>query len=89
VEVRNIAAELIRSGDSLWSSVECEIRRDRVIVYVRLSATHGHGVEGALVESERVFNSVLAGRDWLAAVRCTDRVCRTFKSRRSGAGLSS
>ena len=88
MEVRNIAAELTRSGDSLWSSVECEIRRDRVIVYARLSANHGQCVEGALVESERVFNSVLAGRDWLAAVRWTDRVCRTFKSRRSGDDLS-
>jgi hypothetical protein len=83
MEVRNIAAELIRSGDSLWSQVECEIRHDCVIVYARLSANQGHGVEGALAESERVFHSVLAGREWLAAVHWTDRVCRTFKSRRS------
>jgi hypothetical protein len=83
MEVRNITAELIRSGESLWSQVECEIRRDCVIVYARLCANEGHGVEGALAESERVFNSVLAGRDWLAAVHWTDRMCRTFKSRRS------
>ena len=86
MEVRNIAAELSRSGDALWSSLECEIRRDRVIVYARLSPHQAHDVRDALVESERVFNSVLAGRDWLAAVHWSDRVCRTFKSPRAGDG---
>jgi hypothetical protein len=79
MEVRNITAELIRSGESLWSQVECEIRRDCVIVYARLCANEGHGVEGALAESERVFNSVLAGRDWLAAV--CDLVARAEQRR--------
>ena len=84
MRTHKIAAELIRRGDSLWSSVECEVKRDRVIVYARLSAHHAHGVQGALVESERLFSSVLAGCDWLAAVRWSDRLCRTFKSPRSG-----
>lgn len=84
MEMRNIAAELLRSGGSLWSTVECAVRSDRVVVYARLSAIHADGVEGALVASQQVFNSVLAGRDWLAAVHWNDRLCRTFKSPRSG-----
>jgi hypothetical protein len=84
MEMRAIAADLIRGGDSLWSSVECEMKRDRVIVYARLSAHQPHDVHHALVESERVFNSVLAGRDWLAAVHWSDRLCRTFRSGPSG-----
>jgi hypothetical protein len=59
------------------------VKRDRIIVYARLSARQAHGVQGALVESERVFNSVLAGCDWVAAVHWSDRLCRTFKSPRS------
>jgi hypothetical protein len=81
MRTRKIAADLIRRGDSLWSSVECEVKRDRVIVYARLSAHRARGIQGALVESERVFNSVLAGCDWVAAVQWSDRLCRTFKSR--------
>lgn len=81
--MHDITADLLRSGGSLWSTVECDVRSDRVIVYARLRANHTHGVEGALVESERIFNSVLAGREWLAAVHWTDRLCRTFKSRPS------
>ena len=83
MEMRTIAADLLKNGGSLWSSIECDVRRDRVIVYARLRPNHAQGVEGALVESERVFNSVLAGRDWLAAVQWADRLCRTFKSPRA------
>ena len=85
MRTRKIAADLIRRGDSLWSSVQCEVRGDRVVVYARLSARRTHGVHGALVESESVFNSVLAGCDWVAAVHWSDRLCRTFKSPRSAA----
>jgi hypothetical protein len=37
MKTRKIAADLIGRGDALWS-VECEVKRDRVIVYERLSA---------------------------------------------------
>ena len=83
MKTHKIAADLVRRGDSLWSSVECEVKRDCIIVYARLSAHQTHGVQSALVESERVFSSVLAGCDWLAAVHWSDRLCRTFKSPRS------
>jgi hypothetical protein len=73
----SIAAKLLQSGDSLWSSVECDVKCDRVIVYARLRANPPLGVAGALAESERVFNLVLAG-DWLATVQWSDRLCRTF-----------
>jgi hypothetical protein len=77
MKTHSIAAQLLQSGDSLWSSVECDVKCDRVIVYARLRANPPQGVEGALSESERVFNSVLAG-DWLATVHWSGRLCRTF-----------
>ena len=80
METRNIAAELLESGCSLWSSVECDVKHDRVIVYARLRANPVLGVEGALAASERVLSSVLGGREWLAAVQVSDRLCRTFKA---------
>jgi len=78
MEMDNIAAELLSNGDSLWSSVECDVKRDRVIVYARLRINPPLGVESALAASERVFHSVLGGRDWLAAVHWSERLCRTF-----------
>jgi hypothetical protein len=78
MEMHGIAAELLATGESLWSSVECDMKRDRVIVYARLRANPPLGVAGALAESERVFNAVLDGRDWLAAVQWSERLCRTF-----------
>jgi hypothetical protein len=89
MRTHKLAADLIRSGDALWSSVACEMKRDRIIVYARLSAHRARGVQVALVESERVLNSVLAGCDWVAAVQWSDRLCRTFKSPRSGGASSS
>jgi hypothetical protein len=77
-KMHDIAADLLESGDSLWSSVECDVRNDRVIIYARLRLNPPLGVEGALAESERVFNSVLDGRHWLAAVQWSERLCRTF-----------
>jgi len=79
----DLATELLNSGDSLWSSVECDVKHDVVIVYARLRANSPLGVEGALAESERVFSSVLGGQDWLAAVHWSERVCRTFAAPRS------
>ncbi|HET8697373.1 MAG TPA: hypothetical protein VFO94_07810 [Gammaproteobacteria bacterium] len=78
-----IAAQLLENGDSLWSHVECDVKRDRVIVYARLHANSPLGVQGALVASERVLTSVLGERDWLAAVQWSDRLCRTFTAQRT------
>ena len=78
MKMHDIAAELLSSGDSLWSSVECDLKRDRVIVYARLRVNPPRGVESALAASERVFYSVLDGHDWLAAVQWSERLCRTF-----------
>ena len=77
-----IASELLRCGDSLWSWVECDVKRDCVVIYARLRANPSLGVEHALAESERVFKSVLEHRlerhNWLAAVQWSERLCRTF-----------
>ena len=78
MEPHDIEAELLESGDSLWSSVECDVKRDRVIVYARLRTNPPLGVESALAASERVLTSVLGGHDWLAAVQWSERLCRTF-----------
>src|SRR5262245_53913275 len=83
MESRSIAAQLLENGDSLWSSVECDVKQDRVIVYARLHTNSPLGVEGALVASERVLMSVLDGHDWLAAVQWSDRLCRTFTAQRA------
>jgi hypothetical protein len=85
MEQDSITQELLQSGNSLWSSVECDVMRDYVVVYARLHTTAPQGIEGALAESERVFELVLgrhlAGHNWLAAVHWSDRLCRTFTSR--------
>jgi len=77
-----IASELLQRGDSLWSSVECDVKRDCVVIYARLHANPSLGVEHALWESERVFKSVLErrleGHNWLAAVQWSERLCKTF-----------
>jgi hypothetical protein len=68
----------------LWSSVECDVKRDCLIVYARLHANSRLGVERALAESRWVFESVLercgGSHDWLAAVQWSDRLCKTFTS---------
>ena len=78
----DILPELLRDGSSLWSSVECEVIRDCVIVYMRLHANSPLDVERALAESQRVLESVLErcanGHEWLAAVQLSDRLCKTF-----------
>jgi hypothetical protein len=77
-----IASELLQCGDALWSSVECDVKRECVVIYARLRANPSLGVEHALAESERVFKSVLEhrleGHPWLAAVQWSERLCRTF-----------
>ncbi len=82
-----LASELVRRGDALWSSVECDVRRDCVVVYARLRANPSFGVEHALAESERVFKSVLESRHevpkWLATVQWSERLCKTFSPSRT------
>jgi len=85
---QSIVAELLRDGDALWSSVECDVKRDRVVIYARLHANQPFGVERALAESRRVFESVLARytgcHEWLAAVQWSDRLCKTFTTQAGG-----
>jgi hypothetical protein len=75
----------LRDGSSgLWSSVECEVRRDCVVVYARLVAHPRVDVAHALAESEQVLKSVMArrlevGRSWLAAVQWSERLCKTIR----------
>lgn len=80
---RDIAAALRDSGNGLWSSVECDVTRDRIVVYARLLARASTDIESALAESERVLNDVLGQRaegsnGWLAAVQWSERLCKTF-----------
>lgn len=80
---RAIAAELRDSGNGLWSSVECDVKRDRIVVYARLVAHARTDLENALAESKRVLNSVLGqrvacGTGWIAAVQWSERLCKTF-----------
>jgi hypothetical protein len=82
VNENSIATELLQRGDSLWSSVECDVKRDCVVIYARLRAHPSLRVEKALAESERVFTSVLErrleGHQWLATVQWSERLCKTF-----------
>jgi hypothetical protein len=78
-----IAAELLDSGSLLWSSVECDVKQNCVVVYARLYTHSRVDIEGALAESERLLKSVierrLAGqKSWVAAVQWSDRLCKTF-----------
>jgi hypothetical protein len=81
-----LVAELLDSGSALWSSVECDVKPNCVVVYARLYLHPRLDIDGALAESERLFNSVLGRRlegrkSWVAAVQWTDRVCKTFTPR--------
>ncbi len=82
MERQDIVAELLDNGGWLWSRVECDVSRGRVVVYARLRAEPPLGVRRALAESERVFKAVLEphlqGQKWLAAVQWSERLCRTF-----------
>jgi hypothetical protein len=79
LEPDRIEAELRAIGRGLFLGVECDIWRDRVVVYARLCATPN--LERALEESERLLNSVLGRldtQDWIAAVHWSERMCRTI-----------
>jgi hypothetical protein len=80
---RDIAAELRHSGGPLWSSVECDVKRDRVVIYARLCTHPQTDIQTALAESERVLKTVLerrmeGGGGWMAAVQWSERLCKTF-----------
>ena len=77
--------ELLSLGSSLWSSVKCVHRHNRLIVYATLrDEPHSADAFGA---SERVLRSVLhcrvIARDWVAVVLCGDRVSYTVRPRPS------
>ena len=67
---RDIAAELRDSGGRLWSSVECDMTRDCVVVYARL-CTHPR-------IDIQVLERRLEGGGWMAAVQWSERLCKTF-----------
>lgn len=80
---RDIATKLRDSSNGLWSSVECDVKRDRIVVYARLVTHARTDLKNALAESERVLKSVLGPRaasshGWLAAVQWSERLCKTF-----------
>ena len=80
---RDIAAALRDSGNGLWSSVECDVKRDRIVIYARLVSHARTDLANALAESERVLKNVLgqraeSGNGWLAAVQWSERLCKTF-----------
>lgn len=84
-EPDHLEAQILSIGRELFSSIECDIWRDRIVVYARLSATPN--LERALEESERLLTSVLERldtQDWIAAVHWSERMCRTFAPRNSG-----
>jgi hypothetical protein len=81
-EPDHLEAQILSIGRELFSSIECDIWRNRVVVYARLSATPN--LERALEESERLLTSVLERldtQDWIAAVHWSERMCRTIAPR--------
>jgi hypothetical protein len=90
---RDIVTELRNSGGRLWSSVECDVKRNHIVVYARLSVHPQTDLQHALAESERVLTSVMerrldGGRSWLAAVQWSERLCKTFSPAASAATAS-
>jgi hypothetical protein len=83
-EPDHIADQILSIGRELFSSIECDIWRDRVVVYARLKATPN--LERALEESERLLGGALGTletQDWIAAVHWSERMCRTIVPRDS------
>jgi hypothetical protein len=83
-EPNDIAAQILTMGRELFSSIECDVWRDRVVVYARLRSTPN--LERALEESERLLGGVLETletQNWIAAVHWSERMCRTIAPRRS------
>jgi hypothetical protein len=90
---RDLVAELRNSGSRLWSSVECDVKRNHIVVYARLSVHPQTDLQNALAESERVLNAVMerrpeGSRSWLAAVQWSERLCKTFSPAASVATMS-
>ncbi len=81
-DAHTLSAELLGTGYRLWSSVECDVKRDRVVVYACLCAHPPLDLRSALAESKRVFFDVLGdrleGQSWLATVYWGERLCKTF-----------
>jgi len=81
-EPATLASELLAQGRDLWSSVECDVRHDRLVVYARLCTKVGPDLRQALANSELLLNAVLeqrlGGQSWLAAVQWSERLCRTI-----------
>jgi len=78
-EPDHIADQILSIGRELFSSIECDVWRDRVVVYARLSTTPN--LERALKESEQLLARVLGTLDtqnWIAAVHWSERMCRTI-----------
>jgi len=78
-EPDHIAEQILSIGGELFSSIECDIWRDRVVVYARLGTTPN--LERALKESEQLLARVLGTLDtqnWIAAVHWSERMCRTI-----------
>lgn len=78
-EPDQIADQILSIGRELFSSIECDVWRDRVVVYARLSTTPN--LERALKESEQLLTRVLGTLDtqkWIAAVHWSERMCRTI-----------
>ncbi len=75
--------ELLSLGSSLWSSVKCVHRHNRLIVYATLR-DEAHSAN-SFRDSERVLRNVLhsrvIARDWVAVVLCGDRVSYTVRPR--------
>ena len=75
--------ELLSVGASLWSSVKCVRRQDRLIVYATMRSRPSSA--DAFRDSERllrrVLHSRLVARDWVAVVLCGDRVSYTVRPR--------
>ena len=80
-----VTFELLSLGSSLWSSVRCVHRHNRLVVYATLRQEPGS--PDAFRDSERLLRSVLhsrvIARDWVAVVLCGDRVSYTVRPRLS------
>ena len=91
---RLIEFELLSAGGRLWKSVECDDARGRWVVYADLKASEARdgradadanrlAAQTAFVESaeilRRVLDNRLNARDWIAAVRCGERLSYTIR----------
>jgi len=88
-EMNELASELLKHGQTLWASIECDAKPQCVIIYAKLSTPMQSGLCGALADSERLLTAVLDhrldGRSWLAAIQWSeDRLCRTIGPRLAG-----